>query len=191
MALRDLVLSNRSTRAYDRSRKVTREEIVSLIDLARLSPSANNRQPLRYYIACDDESAAKVFSHTHWAGLLKGIKLPPEGKEPPAFIAIYVDKDICPNADAAGKDVGIAAQTILLGAAELGLSGCMIGAFDRPGTQNDIGLPEKYELTLLIALGRRDEDIRLTETDGPTAYYRGEDGTHYVPKLKMENILLN
>lgn len=191
MAFRDLVISNRSTRSFDRSRKVAREELEDLIDLARLSPSANNRQPLRYFIACDEETAALIQSHTHWAGLLKDIKLPPEGKEPPAFIAVYVDTEICPNAQAAGKDIGIAAQTILLGAAEKGLSGCMIGAFDRPGTQNALGLSERYELALLIAVGKRDEIITLTESDGDTAYYRDGNGEHFVPKLAMDKILLN
>ena len=86
--------------------------------------------------------------------------------------------------------MGIAAQTILLGAAEKGLSGCMIGAID-PKLHDLLGLKEQYRISLIVALGKGAEDIRLTETKGnDTAYYR-EGDAHYVPKRPLEEILIN
>ena len=48
--IKDLVQKNRSYRGYDESRKVTREELVHLVECARLAPSSVNMQPLRYYL---------------------------------------------------------------------------------------------------------------------------------------------
>lgn len=187
MNFRELVLKNRSTRAFDPARRISREELEQLVDLARLTPSAVNLQPLKYLLSWQEETNALILAHTAWAGLLKDISLPPEGKGPAGYIVICIDTRIAKNA---ATDVGIAAQTILLGAAEKGLSGCMIGAID-PKLHDLLGLKEQYRISLIVALGRGAEDIRLVETRGnDTAYYR-EGDAHYVPKRPLEEILIN
>ncbi|MDD6931947.1 MAG: nitroreductase family protein [Eubacteriales bacterium] len=187
MNFRELVLKNRSTRAFDPARRISREELEQLVDLARLTPSAVNLQPLKYLLSWQEETNALILAHTAWAGLLKDISLPPEGKGPAGYIVICTDTRIAKNA---ATDVGIAAQTILLGAAEKGLSGCMIGAID-PKLHDLLGLKEQYRISLIVALGKGAEDIRLTETKGnDTAYYR-EGDAHYVPKRPLEEILIN
>ena len=187
MNFRELVLKNRSTRAFDPERRISREELEQLVDLARLTPSAVNLQPLKYLLSWQEETNALILAHTAWAGLLKDISLPPEGKGPAGYIVICIDTQIAKNA---ATDVGIAAQTILLGAAEKGLSGCMIGAID-PKLHELLGLKEQYRISLIVALGRGAEDIRLVETRGnDTAYYR-EGDAHYVPKRPLEEILIN
>ena len=187
MNFRELVLKNRSTRAFDPARRISREDLEQLVDLARLTPSAVNLQPLKYLLSWQEETNALILAHTAWAGLLKDISLPPEGKGPAGYIVICIDTRIAKNA---ATDVGIAAQTILLGAAEKGLSGCMIGAID-PKLHDLLGLKEQYRISLIVALGKGAEDIRLTETKGnDTAYYR-EGDAHYVPKRPLEEILIN
>ena len=187
MNFRELVLKNRSTRAFDPERRISREELEQLVDLARLTPSAVNLQPLKYLLSWQEETNALILAHTAWAGLLKDISLPPEGKGPAGYIVICTDTRIAKNA---ATDVGIAAQTILLGAAEKGLSGCMIGAID-PKLHDLLGLKEQYRISLIVALGKGAEDIRLTETKGnDTAYYR-EGDAHYVPKRPLEERLIN
>lgn len=187
MNFRKLVLKNRSTRAFDPERRISREELEQLVDLARLTPSAVNLQPLKYLLSWQEETNALILAHTAWAGLLKDISLPPEGKGPAGYIVICTDTRIAKNA---ATDVGIAAQTILLGAAEKGLSGCMIGAID-PKLHDLLGLKEQYRISLIVALGKGAEDIRLVETKGnDTAYYR-EGDAHYVPKRPLEEILIN
>ena len=187
MNFRELVLKNRSTRAFDPERRISREELEQLVNLARLTPSAVNLQPLKYLLSWQEETNALILAHTAWAGLLKDISLPPEGKGPAGYIVICIDTRIPKNA---ATDVGIAAQTILLGAAEKGLSGCMIGAID-PKLHDLLGLKEQYRISLIVALGRGAEDIRLVETRGnDTAYYR-EGDAHYVPKRPLEEILIN
>ena len=187
MSFRELVLKNRSTRAFDPERRISREELEQLVDLARLTPSAVNLQPLKYLLSWQEETNALILAHTAWAGLLKDISLPPEGKGPAGYIVICIDTQIAKNA---ATDVGIAAQTILLGAAEKGLSGCMIGAIDSK-LHDLLGLKEQYRISLIVALGKGAEDIRLVETKGnDTAYYR-EGDAHYVPKRPLEEILIN
>ena len=189
MKFADLVLKNRSMRAYDESRKITEEELVSLVELARISPSASNRQPLKYFLSCDDETNAIIQPLTGWAGLLPQLHLPPAGHQPTAFIVILVDKTIAPNISHADKDVGIVAQTMLLGAAEMGLSGCMIGSF-RPGLKAALGLPEDLEIALVIALGKGEEQIEIVDAGESVRYYRDEAGIHYVPKRTLGELII-
>ena len=123
--LRDLVIENRSYRRFHQEVPVELETLRELVDLARLSASAANLQPLKYILSCDAEKNASVFPHLSWAGYLKDWPGPGEGERPSAYIVILGDTEISRSF---GCDHGIAAQTILLGASEKGLGGCMIGA---------------------------------------------------------------
>ena len=90
------------------------------------------------------------------------------------------------------RDVGIVAQTILLAAVEMGLGGCMIGNYDAGEVRQALGLAEHLSPVLIVALGKPDETIVLTEVgeDGSTDYYRDEQDVHYVPKRSLKDILL-
>lgn len=185
--LKDLVIKNRSYRGYDESRRITREELLELIDTARLVPSAVNRQPLRYHIAYEKAEVDAIQALTKWAGALAHLNLPYEGHRPTAFVVVCHDVSCGQNM----IDVGIAAQTLLLAAVEKGLGGCMIGSFDKEKLPRLIGLPEGIVPALVIALGAADEDIRLTDVEGDkTIYYRDENDVHYVPKRRLEDILV-
>ena len=186
---RELVLKNRSYRAFDESRKLTREELLELVDLARLTPSSANRQPLKYHIAWEADKVAEIQGLTKWAAALPQLNLPRSGKRPTAFIVICQDMSVN---SAFLVDVGIAAQTMLLAAAEKGLGGCMIGNFPKDKMAELLKLPEKVEPKLVVAIGKPAEEIVLCEVgeDGKTNYYRDEAGTHYVPKRKLDDILL-
>ena len=90
----ELVRRNRSYRGYDESRKVTREELLRMVDCARLSASSVNMQPLKYYLACDEETVGRIQPLTGWAKNLPQLKLPHKGMYPTAFIVICQDRDI-------------------------------------------------------------------------------------------------
>ncbi len=187
----DLVLKNRSYRAFDESRPITEADMRALVDLARRTPSAVNRQPLRYRLVSKPEELEMLYANTRYAGALK-IKLPPEGQKPTGFIAIFADSQAGSAESLALKDVGIAAQTILLGATEMGFGGCMIGSFHPGRLSADLQVPERYTPVLVIALGTPAEQVVLE--DAPDAehliYYRDEQNVHHVPKLKLEDVLL-
>lgn len=189
---KDLVKKNRSYRGYDESRKITREELVEMVDCARLTPSSVNQQPFKYYLAWEQEEAAKIQSMTKWARALPDMVLPHPGKCPTGFIVICQDTSFGESLAQYQKDVGIVAQTILLAATEMELGGCMIGNFKAETVRETLGLAENIEPMLIVAIGKPDEEIVLTEVgqDGSIKYYRDDNDVHYVPKRSLEEIIL-
>jgi nitroreductase len=88
--------------------------------------------------------------------------------------------------------IGIAAQTILLGAAEKGLGGCMIGAFRREELARALALDTRYRPLLVIALGKPAETVVVEDVgaSGDIKYWRDESGVHHVPKRSLESLLI-
>ena len=186
---KDLVLKCRSYRRFYQDVAVENKTLRELVDLARNSASATNRQPLKYILSCSRENNALIFSTLHWAGTLKTWPGPSEGERPAGYIVILGDKEISANFS---LDPGIAAQTILLGAVEKGLGGCMLGAMEREQLRQLLKIPEKYEISLVIALGKPKEKVIL-ETMKPTDsfdYWRDKDEGHHVPKRNLNDIIV-
>ena len=187
---RDLVIKNRTCRGFDESYVISRETLVELVDLTRFTAASANLQPLKYFIASDKEIVDQIQPLTKWAGALSHLNLPYPGTRPTAFIVICQDESISASTGML-KDVGIAAQTITLGAAEKDLGCCMIGSFDLAKLKALLALPEHIEPKLVIALGKSIETVVLTEAkDGNITYYRDEAGVHYVPKRPLNEIIL-
>jgi nitroreductase len=191
--IRDLVTANRSYRGFDPSRKVTREELTEFVECARLTPSGANRQPLRYYLAWEKEQTEKIQPLTRWGAALPERHLPDADKLPPAFIVICAEMLWAPNPAACQKEVGIAAQTILLAATEAGLGGLMIANFQAEALARALELPEHLVPQLVLAIGRPAEKVVLTEAEpgGSLNYYRDEQDVHYVPKRPLRDLLIN
>ncbi len=192
MKFKELVLANRSYRGYDESRRVTREELLAMVDCARFAASSINQQPLKFCLVWEKNAVDKVQSHTQWAKGLPELTLPHPGKCPTAFIIICQDTQIDSCKTRYQQDVGIAAQTILLAATEMGLGGCMIGSYNAAGIKEALALPERLLPQLVVAIGKPAETVVLTEAgaDGNVAYYRDENDVHYVPKRALEDIIL-
>lgn len=189
---KDLVKANRSYRGYDESYTFTKEELMDFVDHARFAPSSVNAQPFRYYLAWEKEEVAKIQSLTKWARALPQMQLPHEGKCPTGFIIICQDLNIGESLSRYQKDVGIVAQTMLLAAAEKGLGGCMIGNYGAKPVKEALKLPENLMPMLIVAFGKPDETIILEEIEEGenTNYYRDEKDVHYVPKRKLEDIVI-
>ncbi len=185
----DLIRQNRSCRRFYQDQPVSRETLLWLVDLARLSASAANLQPLKYALSWEPEKNAAIFATLAWAGYLKDWPGPSEGERPAAYLVVLGDREIAANF---GCDHGIAAQSILLGAREKGLGGCMLGSIKRDQLRQVLGLPERYDILLVIALGRPKEEVVLTEVgpDGNIKYWRDEKGIHHVPKRRLDDIII-
>jgi nitroreductase len=190
MSIRNLVYKNRSYRRFNQDHAVDRETLIELVDLARHSASGNNWQPLKYYLSADSETNAKIFPHTRWAGRLTDWPGPEVGERPSAYIVILGDTSI---QDTFGVDHGIAAQSILLGATEKGLGGCMIGSVQRVKLHRELGLDEHLHVLLVVALGKPKETVAIDPvgSDGDIAYWRDEDGVHHVPKRSLDELIVN
>jgi nitroreductase len=188
MKLRDLVLRNRSYRRFDESYLIEYGTLESLIDLARLSSSGANRQPLKYIILNDPESCKRAFPYLAWAGYLKEWPGPENGERPSAYIIILGDKSVT---ETFGIDHGIAAQSIMLGATEEGLGGCMIQSIKRQGLRDELSLSDQYEILLVLALGKPVENVVLEVIkDDDVKYWRDAEKTHHVPKRRLDDIIL-
>ena len=185
---KDLGIKNRSTRSFVGDYEISSEVLLELIDTARITPSAMNKQPLSY-VAIGKENAPKVLANIKMAASL-GIKLPPVGGEPSAYILVCVKKDSPSVTAYTDFDVGIACQTILLAAAEKGISGCIIGSHNTENLIRELGLDADTDIRLCIALGKSAENIILEDTvDGGLRYYRDAENNHHVPKRKLEDIV--
>ena len=187
--LGNLVRKTRSFRRFRQDMQVDIGTLGYLVNLARLSASGANRQPLKYILSCDPETNARIFPHTRWAGYLKDWKGPEEGERPAAYIVILGDAEISKDF---GCDHGIAAQSIMLGATEWGLGGCMLGALDRDGLRQALQIADRYEILLVLALGRPKEQVVIEDLgpDGDIKYWRDSAGVHHVPERPFAEVVL-
>ena len=184
-SLGKLLLRNRSYRGFDNSFVVRDDQLRRIIGVNTMIPSACNRQALRFRAVLSDE-ADKVLPHIRLGGALRDMKLPLAGTEPRAFIVICATVDEDHYIDI---DLGISAQSMLLQAVEMGLGGICIGAFDHDAVKASLEL--EREPLLIVAIGRPAERIELTEigADGDRNYYR-RDGVHYVPKVRLDDLII-
>ena len=191
MMMESLVLRNRTCRSFDESQPITKELMTELVDLARRTASGMNKQPLRYRILTEREDLEKMVRNARFGTALKDVKLPPENGKPTGYILIFTDTEVGSPDSLALKDVGIAAQTMLLAAVEQGFAGCMLGSFNPAQLMADFNVPAKYRPELVIALGKPAERALLTDAhNGTLTYYRDAAGNHCVPKRSLEEILI-
>lgn len=186
--LKNLVAKNRSYRRFDESIPIPRETLVELVELARLCPSAANLQPLRFALVSEKPLTDKVFPLLKFAAYLQDWAGPAEGERPTAYIVVMVDERIKRQAD---LDAGIAAQTMMLGAVEKGYGGCMMSSVQREKLAELLSLPEYYQIVLVMALGKPNEQVVLEDVDesGSIKYYRDEQGVHHVPKRTLKELI--
>ena len=190
MNIRELILKNRSYRRFDQNHAIDHQTLVELVDLARHSASGSNQQPLKFFLSADPETNALIFPNTRWAGYLEDWPGPAEGERPSVYIVILGDKSIT---ESFGVDHGIAAQSMLLGAAERGLGGCIIGSVQRVKLHRELGLADNLHILLVLALGKPAETV-IVETvgeDGDIKYWRDEDGVHHVPKRALDALIVD
>ncbi len=190
MSVYDLVKKTRSFRRFDQSFKIDLKTIEDLINLAVHSASAANLQPLKYIISIEDGKNEEIFSCLTWAAYLKDWKGPGDGEKPSAYIVVMGDRSITENFRC---DHGIAAQSILLGATEQGLGGCMLAAINHKKLRNFLNIPDHLEVLLVIALGRPAETVVLDKAQPGESikYWRDDDDVHHVPKRGLDEIIVS
>ena len=189
MKLSELILKTRSYRRFDESHRISAAALENLVDLARLSASGANRQPLKYMIYNSAADCQMIFPSLLWAASLKDWDGPEDGERPSGYIVILGDKKI---SDVFGVDHGIAAQSIMLGASEAGLGGCMIASIKKAELRNALMIPDQYEILLVLALGKPVENIVIDDIkEGDTKYWRDGEKNHHVPKRTLKEIIID
>lgn len=187
--MRDLTRKSRSYRRFWQEVNVDHDTLRDLVDLARLSPSAGNMQPLRYILSSDAKKNALIFQNLVWARYIENWPGPPEGERPSAYIIILEDRQV---EHPLRCDHGVAAQSILLGATERGLGGCIIGSINKPKLRQSLTIPDLYDILLVLALGKPKESvvIEALAPDGCIKYWRDSEGVHHVPKRALHDVIL-
>ena len=188
--IENLIKKNRSYRRFNQGVPVPLATLRELVNLGRLSASGSNTQPLKYLLSWQAQKSRLIFSCLGWAGHLKDWPGPDEGERPSAYIIILGDTEI---SQSFGCDHGIAAQSILLGAAEKGLGGCMIGSVKSQKLRAALEISSRYQVLLVLALGKPRERV-VIETVGPagdTRYWRDTQGVHHVPKRTLDELIVN
>jgi len=180
------IVERRTIRKFTQD-SVPKEVLVKCIDAARLSPSAMNRQPLKYVIVNDEELLAEVFGTTSWAGYLPDYE-PSEDEMPRAYVIVLLDREIRKNQ---GNDAGIAVMSMSIVAYEEGLGSCILGAIDRPKLKIILNIPDRFEIVLAVAFGYRGESQPIVEEvkNGETKYWLDINGVLHVPKRKLEDLV--
>jgi len=188
---RELIEKTRNYHYFVEAEKVSEETLRELVDFARLAPSTSNlnQQPLRYIISSDEKRNEQIFETLSWQGYLRGWGGPIKGVKPTGYIIILGDKTICSSYVA---DQGIAAQSILLGATHKDLGGCIAAKIQRRKLREALDLPTRYEILLVVAIGKPGEEIIIEHQEpGKDAYgWHDDQGNYHLPKRGLDSVIL-
>lgn len=187
--LKDLVLKNRSYRRFYQDFAISTDELIDLVDMARVAASGRNAQPLKYILSSSVKNNDLIFETLSWAAYLKDWNGPEYGERPSAYVVVLGDTTISTNFFC---DHGIAAQTMLLGAVEKGLGGCIIMSINKVKLAEYLAIPKHFEILMVIALGKPKEQVVIEklDVDGDYKYWRDINKVHHVPKRNLKDIIL-
>ena len=189
MNIAKLIRKNRAVRRFRQDHHLDMQTLKELVDLARLSASSSNQQPLRFLLSNEPAKNAAIFATLAWAAFLRPWIAPAEGERPAAYIVILADTRLNKSPQ---YDAGIACQSILLGASELGLGGCILGAIHREELRKALHIPNDCDIMLVIALGKPAETVALEDVkNGDTRYWRSADNIHHVPKRPLSELIVD
>lgn len=192
-----LVYETRTVRRFDESKRVGRDFLLELVDLARMSPNSKNFQVLRYRVVSEPEECEAVFQNLAWAAALPQWKGPEAGERPTGYVVIVAELPESGHLyDGVLYDAGIAAQTMMLAAraAEPSVGCCMLRAV-KPAIMETLGIDRaRYEFKMVCAFGYPAEEVVVeplsASPDGSINYWHDEEGRHHVPKRALEDVLL-
>jgi nitroreductase len=90
-------------------------------------------------------------------------------------------------------DDALSAQTIMIGATDMGLGGCIIASVEKEALQAELKIPERFDVLLVVAIGYAKEKVVIEdiEENGDIKYYRDSEGVHHVPKRALADIILD
>ncbi|MBU1113273.1 MAG: nitroreductase family protein [Candidatus Omnitrophica bacterium] len=184
--LQKLITTRRSIRLF-KQRPVSLAAIKRAVNAGRLAPSAANLQFIEYLAVNKPKPCQKIFPLTRWAGYLYPKRMPPLGKRPTAYIIILANQKKSPNPDL--RDVGAAAENIILSLLAEGIGSCWIASIDKEALRKIFKIPKIYLIDSLIACGYSDEKPKLETDSKKVKYWLDKKGRLHVPKRPLKDIL--
>lgn len=184
----ELIKKNRSYRRFDASRELSRELLVRFVASARFVASGANLQRLRFTVINEKNACDKIFSSLKFAGYLKEWSGPAESERPTGYVIVSSEAELD---TLIAIDLGIAAEAITLAAADADVGACMFRSYNAETIKEFIP-KEGQKPCLVIALGYPAENVYICDsTNGDIKYYRDEHDNHIVPKLPLDELILN
>ena len=176
----EAIRTRRATKKFDKSYKMTPEQVKSLMEHAILSPTSYNQQNWRFVtitkqavkdkiskaardqpqpsdgslviILCGNMDAWKEDPLRYW----KNHPLEKQETVKNALHRKYADS-IQNRRDEAIRSCGMAAQTIMLAARQMGLDSCPMAGFEYEEMAKVINLPENHLIVLMVVVGKAAE----------------------------------
>lgn len=153
----DIVANRYSCRHYSQE-PVSQEQILEILECARLAPSACNRQPWKFMVITAPEELSSVHAsyNRDWI------------KEAPVAIIVLGNRNEAwhrsyDEYDATDIDIAITTEHICLAATSMGLGTCWICNFDPITLRTGMNIPEEWEPLAIIPVGKPAEDIAIPE----------------------------
>jgi nitroreductase len=184
--LYEVALTRRSIRQF-KPDPVPRELLEKAVNAARLAPSGANIQPLEYVVVEDDGIKKEIFAGLKWAASIAPEGNPRAGREPAAYIVVLVDTEL--REKLFEYDVGAAMENTILTAWSEGVGSCWLLNIDRDRLRSLLGVPGKYRIDSVLALGYPDEEPQVEVQGDSCRYWKDAEGLFHVPKRKLEDVL--
>ncbi len=195
------ILKRRSIRSF-KQRKVDLKMLRRMVNAARLAPSAANLQMLEFLVVTSKPLCAKLFNHLKWAGYITPKGTPEPGCEPTAYIVILInakkvsqslvkrdEQAIRYSFNPDSRDIGAAAENIMLFAQSKAIASCWLGAINKVEIKKDLCLPKNLEPDSVIALGYPDMQSRVVKCTDSVKYYLNKKDVLCVPKRPIREIM--
>lgn len=187
MSVLKLLTERRTIRKF-KDTKIPETLLEKYINVARLSPSAANLQPLKYVAVTKNETVCDILKCVKWAGYLKGTYSPKNDEIPQAFFAVLNDKNV--SSPYSQFDAGAAIMAISTAAEEDGIGCCIIGSVDRGEVMKILDIDESFEILYLVAMGYKKENPEYVEMENDDVKYYLDNEKLKVPKRKLCDVLI-
>ncbi len=181
-----LIIRRRSIRLF-KQKKVSFDIIEKIIDCARLAPSAANLQFIDYLVVDKDALNKKVFAALTFAAYIYPKRTPPNGREPTFYIILLVNRHRTKEPNL--RDIGLAAENILISLLTFNLGGCCLQNIDKDKIRKELKISDNYEIDSLIAAGYPDEAPRLETDSVNVKYWLDDNDCLHVPKRPLKDVL--
>ena len=156
----NVIQKRHSGNNFDTTKSIAMPDLLTLLEAARMAPSAQNMQPWFYTIYQRDQNSAG------YQKILQSIPAKEQSwaKNAPILISISASSDAAHKDRFAQFDTGSATMSLMLQATSLGIMTHAIGSF-QPSLPGDLTIPETATLICLLAVGYPDAEETITTKD--------------------------
>jgi nitroreductase len=185
-SLYEMIAGRRTVRRF-KPDPVPRDLLERLVDAGRLAPSAANLQPLEFVVIDGAGPRAEIFPCLKWAAYIAPAGDPAPGEEPAAYIITLANLTI--REKMFEYDAGAAMENMILAALGEGVGSCWLLSIDRERLRAILGVPERYRIDSVLALGYPAEDPAAEVMGESCRYWKDGEGRLHVPKRALGTVI--